>query len=295
MATLAKKENRVYEPKVWETPDCPVCGSAAHTPYERFGDRWQYQYVLCRDCQLVYLRPRPRYDADFIYEAYEFYEENDSVYSRDEAGKPQSDFQRYPDDEVLQMLEFDRNPTALLDVGCANGTFLAAAKPHYPKVFGLEVSQRMAQGVENQLGVQVFTQKFEDLDTAERFSCILMSHVIEHIPDPHLWLRKTKTVLAPGGIIVICVPNMFSLSRRVKLFFKRIGLRRGRWEAWRTPDHLYEPTVPSFRKLFEMNGYTVLHVETYSRAQPVPRSFFGKIFHKEWKQGSNLRFIVTPS
>ncbi len=49
------------------------CNSTNNRGYERFGNRWQYTYILCRSCNLVYQSTRPKYDSEFIRDAYEFY------------------------------------------------------------------------------------------------------------------------------------------------------------------------------------------------------------------------------
>lgn len=149
-------------------------------------------------------------------------------------------------DEIKQ---YDRTCSSLLDVGCCMGTFLYTAQKYYEKVYGLEVSLRMASFVERNIGIKVFLDRFENLNTNEKFSCINMSHVIEHIPNPHIWLKKAKGLLCEGGILVISVPNMFLFTRKLKLFLKYIRLRKDNWKPWQTPDHLYEPTMPSMRKI----------------------------------------------
>jgi hypothetical protein len=73
MSTKQKLENKAYIPKAWEDVACPICNSTDKQIYERFGNEWQYSYVLCHSCQLVYLSPRPKYDDEFISDAYEYY------------------------------------------------------------------------------------------------------------------------------------------------------------------------------------------------------------------------------
>lgn len=200
MATRQKLENTVYEPKEWETVTCLVCGSDEKSVYEKFGDRRQYTYVTCRACGLIYQSPRPRYDESFVYDAYEFYADGDVKF--DESGEnfmgqTRQDYER----EIAELLEFDGIRSAVLDVGCATGDFLSVAREHYRAVQGLDVSTRMANVLRKRLGIDIFTCHFDELATDQRFSCIRMSHVIEHIPNPHGWLQKAKALLASGGIV----------------------------------------------------------------------------------------------
>jgi SAM-dependent methyltransferase len=292
LSTKQQLENISYIPKEWETVLCPVCCSSDSRLWERYGNEWQYTYVLCNSCHMVYQNPRPKYDANFVYDAYEFY-------ASDEETEFQADPVKYYEvngsgykNDLRDILIYDKKRTAFLDVGCYLGSLLYYAKPYYKQVFGVEISTIMAKLAERALNVRVFTDKFENLNTNVKFSCISLSHVIEHIPNPHQWLQKAKQILDDDGIIVISVPNMFSLTRLIKLFYKRIGIRKGKWESWRTPDHLFEPTIKGMARLFELNDLQVINFYTYSRSD---HKFMSHLIHKKLYFGSNLRFIVKSN
>jgi len=290
MSTRQKLQNQAYTPKQWEEVACPVCGFLPFKIWEKFGDKLQYTYVLCKKCKLVYLNPRPLYDDDFVYDAYEFYAEADQRYNITENYyQNQTDFEKRDCDNTSA---YDLKRTHVLDVGCATGKFIYRAKAVYKKVSGLEVSKRMAHMVSTALDVEVFTDKFENFNTNEKFSCINMSHVIEHYPFPQKWLRKAKELLEEDGIVVISVPNMFSLDRLIKRIVKKAGLFKNTWEAWRTPDHLFEPTIPAMKFLFASENLTIVDYYSYSRKSAHKKSFFAKLFHKKWRLGSNLKFVV---
>jgi predicted SAM-dependent methyltransferase len=153
----------------------------------------------------------------------------------------------------------------------------------------------MARFVANKLSVKIYKEQFAELKTAERFSCIHMSHVIEHVPHPNDWLRKARELLMPDGILVINVPNMFSFSRIVKLLLKRIGVRKGTWgSAWRTPDHLFEPTISSMLFFLKKGGFEVLSIYSYSRSNMISQGIGGLLFHRLFKSGSNIRVYARP-
>jgi 2-polyprenyl-3-methyl-5-hydroxy-6-metoxy-1,4-benzoquinol methylase len=126
-----------------------------------------------------------------------------------------------------------------------------------------------------------------------------MSHVLEHIPDPNAWLRKAKSMLEKNGILVINVPHKFSISERLQHFFYRLKLKKQFSSSWndpsRTPDHLFEPTIPAMLRLLEANQYEILEYYTYSRKDPVSnKSILSKFMHRKLKLGSNLAFITRP-
>ncbi len=56
---------------------------------------------------------------------------------------------------------------------------------------------------------------FEEFSPAAPFDAIIASHVLEHVDDPVALLRRMAGWLAPGGRLVIVVPNKESLHRRL--------------------------------------------------------------------------------
>ena len=56
---------------------------------------------------------------------------------------------------------------------------------------------------------------FETFETDRRFDVIEMGFVLEHVVDPGLVLKRFSRFLAPGGRIMIAVPNAHSLHRLV--------------------------------------------------------------------------------
>lgn len=292
-STRQRIEGTPYIPEEWEAVSCPFCGHPEHSLYERYGNTWQYTNVKCLSCGLIYQNPRPKYDSSFVHDAYEYYADGEleKITCPQEYLKSES-IRKQDDDVVAEILHYDTQCTSILDVGCYTGIFLYSALKRYPKAAGVDVSSRMARFVEENLGIKVYMEKFEQIQTDEKFSCIDMCHVIEHIPNPVDWLEQSKKLLAGGGILVISVPNALSLARRFKVFLKRIGLRKGKWEAWRTPDHLFEPTIPSIIQFLDRNGFEVIHYKTYSKKKMIDPSAWGKWMHQKRYWGSNLRLFA---
>ena len=63
--------------------------------------------------------------------------------------------------------------------------------------------------------VQLERAYFEEFDTDERFDVIEMGFVLEHVNDPALVLRRFRRFLAPGGRVMVSVPNADSLHRLI--------------------------------------------------------------------------------
>lgn len=63
--------------------------------------------------------------------------------------------------------------------------------------------------------VELVHAYFEEFRTDERFDVIEMGFVLEHVDDPGLILERMKPLLAPGGRMMVAVPNAYSIHRLV--------------------------------------------------------------------------------
>jgi SAM-dependent methyltransferase len=63
--------------------------------------------------------------------------------------------------------------------------------------------------------VELVHSYFEDFDTEERFDVIEMGFILEHVVDPGIVLSRFRQFLAPGGRIMIAVPNAYSMHRLI--------------------------------------------------------------------------------
>jgi SAM-dependent methyltransferase len=294
---MRDSQTNIYTPNEWETVNCPVCNSSKHTIYEKFGSKLQYTYVLCQNCSLIYTNPRPKYNQDFIDSCYSsYYQYAENLTLKDLESIKESSLPLF-EKEFAHLMNFDKTRSAVLDIGSGMGTFLLAAKPYYETLIGLDVSEQMAKFVENTIGVPIFITQFEEYHPAIKFSLIHMSHVIEHIPNPNLWVRHAKNLLDDDGILVINVPNKMGLSYRIKHLFYKLRLKKQFSSSWndpqRTPDHLYEPTIKSFKYLINNNGLKIIDFYTYSRKDPsADKNLISKLTNRFFYWGSNLTFIL---
>lgn len=138
----------------------------------------------------------------------------------------------------------------ILEVGCATGFFLAYARNVGWEVWGIETSEYAARYARESLGLKVLTGTVSTVNLPERyFDVIMMSHVLEHFPDPLNALRQMRSWLKHDGILVIRVPDIGSLDAIVY----------GRnWEGWRIPYHLYHFSPRSLRAMLRRAGFRVL-------------------------------------
>jgi SAM-dependent methyltransferase len=107
--------------------------------------------------------------------------------------------------------ELDRRVPAgrrcLLDVGAHAGRFLHLAQRAGWAVEGVELNPRTAAHAAARTGAIVHQQNVHQLAAdGRRFSAIVLTDVLEHIPEPVKVLRTLAVLTEPGGCIAVKVP-----------------------------------------------------------------------------------------
>ncbi len=99
-----------------------------------------------------------------------------------------------------------------LDVGCNYGIMMRLAADAGYEVHGNDVQPRLVKAAREELGLEnVMLGDLLDLKLAEsHFDVITAYAVIEHVYDPIEMLREMRRLLAPGGVVRCCVPNVES-------------------------------------------------------------------------------------
>ena len=97
----------------------------------------------------------------------------------------------------------------ILELGCGFGQNLRAfMNSRYKKVSGVDVSEQAVAYCQSQ-GLPVVMGDVMQY-TGNRYDCVLMSHVLEHLPKDHVipMLRKIRNdILTEHGKLVLMVPN----------------------------------------------------------------------------------------
>lgn len=97
-------------------------------------------------------------------------------------------------------------PGTILDVGCGDGTLLDALQARGRKAIGLERESSRDD---------VLDKDLSELEGEDQYAGIILWHALEHLPDPAGAVRHAHRLLAPGGVIVIAVPNIASPQARI--------------------------------------------------------------------------------
>lgn len=146
----------------------------------------------------------------------------------------------------------------LLDIGSGPGYFLKHGKDRGWDVTGVEPSRQAAAHARS-LGLTVVEAFLDETlaPTLGQFDVIHLSEVLEHIPDPGKLLRLAHTMLAPGGLLCVVVPNDYSPVQGA--LREACGFAPW-WVA--APHHLNYFSRASLSALTERSGFDVLHTES---------------------------------
>lgn len=107
---------------------------------------------------------------------------------------------------LARRLDHIAPPGPLLDVGSGDGTLLAAMRARGRDVVGLE----REAGAEGVIAAEI--DEFED--RAGEWAGIVFWHSLEHLRDPAAAIDRAAALLAPGGVLVVAVPNLDSWQAR---------------------------------------------------------------------------------
>jgi SAM-dependent methyltransferase len=207
--------------------DCPVCHTAAR-PHGKVGD---YPLWRCLACGTEFLHPQPddaalsRIYGQHYYDAWGVKDAESAVRELKLAT-----FRQRLDCTSPWL----KTGGSVLDVGCATGYFLEAAREAGFQPFGVELSEYGAACCREKFGAgRIHAGTLEDAHFADlpdaRFDAIFMSDLLEHVRDPRRTLAQAAALLAPQGCLVITTPHargaLHTLMRRHWLHYK--------------PEHLY--------------------------------------------------------
>jgi SAM-dependent methyltransferase len=237
---------------VWEEPDCLLCGGDRRTllleaPDSHPGARglW-FAVVRCAECGLCFTSPRP--DQATIGQFYP------AGYRPHRRPRPERDGHRSsPLAFVLGRPCIERRVLGwhgrgrLLDFGCGGGVFLGRMHRQGWQVTGIDASTAAVARARADLGVPVVcgTLPHPDLEP-ESFDVVTMWHSLEHVHDPLAVLSAARRLLAPGGRLVVAVPNIDSAP------FRWFGPA---WFGLDLPRHLIHFTPLTLRRMIEKAGF----------------------------------------
>jgi SAM-dependent methyltransferase len=202
--------------------------------------------VRCRDCGLGMLPVALRGDTASAY-----------VDAEDPAYIRQTDERIRNAHRLLSLVP---SGGRLLDVGCACGFLLVAARERGFIVQGVEPSAWAANYARRQFGLDVWQGALEEAPLeAASYAVVVLADAIEHLTNPRQVVTKLHRLLAPGGRLVMLTPDLGSLVAR---------LAGAQWWGL-LDDHYHYFDRRTLRRLLEAEGFMVERVTAFGREFPL--------------------------
>lgn len=230
---------------------CPVC---RETGFKKIFTKGGLEFVECRVCGLLYINPQPSDDEISALYSEDYYR----PWGLDSDSSVVSEMKIATFDDKLSTVERFTGKGRVLDIGCATGFFLEAAKRRGWDVFGVEISPYSAEIAQGRFGKdRVFNGELTSASYEDGFfDVIFMSDLVEHVKDTDAFFKEVFRIVKVGGIIAIVTPNIKSLSYR---------LMRRSWPHLKM-EHLYYFSSSTMKMLLEREGFKPVHISTAKKA-----------------------------
>lgn len=183
-------------------------------------------------------------------------------------------------DLVRKYTVADKGNRSILDIGSGDATFLKALSQHKFNRYGLEIDRNLTASYKKEgitpISNDILTHNFKK----QKFDCITMWHVIEHIHNPQKLMQKVNSLLTKNGVFIFSTPNTDS-----------IGFQKGKenWFHLDAPRHFILYSSSSLQRLAKNNGFGI--VEKRNNWHDFPLDLFWSL-HKT--QSKYLYYFFYP-
>jgi len=251
-----------------------------------------YDVIDCRSCGFRHIDPlftdeelKKFYDGEF------YEKERPDYFDRMEADKEWW-MLRYH--YYFEMLEAHAPGRRILDIGSGPGYFLEAGRERGWQVLGFEPS-RIATDYAKARGLAVVNDFFSAAKARAHgsFDAISLSMVLEHVRDPVGLIEEARSLLVPGGLLLLISPNDFNPLQMT--LWKKLGFQP--W--WVNPKHhLNYFNTASACEFLAPRNFEILHLETsyplenflLSGRNYVGNPALGRACHNERKEFESALF-----
>ena len=265
MSACAKNQKVQWQRTDTEAVTCCVCHREGRPIY----DLDPFGVVRCPRCTMVFVSPRLNPEAlQRMYDDVAYFEGEGSVYGEPGRFSAGMFLQRQWMTGRLALAEREsRRATSgsrLLEIGCAYGLFLDAARNRGYDVTGVELSTSAADHARDRLGLSVFSSQLADAPLDGTFDVVCAWDTMEHVPDPVEFWRSIRGLLADDGVVLFSTPYFTSLPAR---------LLRTRWWTLKPTEHIWHFTPRTHRTAAAQAGMDV----TRMVLNPLSRANFGRL------------------
>lgn len=201
-----------------------------------------FRVVRCRNCTHVFCSPIPK----DIYKNYK--DVIDNEYIKHQLAR------ELTAQQVLLTIKRYVSSGTLLDVGCATGDFLTKAKEFGYSVEGVELSKWSSE-IARKKGHRIYRERLQTFSHrfSGRYDIVTLWGVIEHFENPIQEMKYIKSLLKPGGFIVVWTGDVNGLMSHL------LGRRWWYWQG----QHIQYFTKKSLNYLAKSFGFQYITTKSY--------------------------------
>ncbi|MBI3192851.1 MAG: class I SAM-dependent methyltransferase [Ignavibacteriae bacterium] len=242
-----------------EISRCRICDAQQlrQIPFGyNFNSKW-FSALECNECGIIFLDPQPTADEFKQMYSHEYFEGD---FRCGHAGSYFDDAvtESLEDNSLLQRFRKLKPAGKFLEVGCAGGAFLNAAKKVGYEVYGVEFSNDAAELARTKYGLEVVVGDVHDAKFPDNmFDVIFLGDVLEHLPNPLASVKELHRILAPKGVVI------FECPTQTNTIFSRVGfllysMLNKRATVNMPPYHVFEYRPNSMTNLINKCGLRVI-------------------------------------
>lgn len=189
---------------------CPICGGEHDCENRLVARTPERTFRRCKRCGMVYQSwtvqsVQTEYKREYFYEDYE--KQYGKTYEEDFASIKSQGKRRIENVEKVF-----KKKGSVLDIGCALGPFLDAAKDCGWKVYGTDICQDAVDYVNQKLNLPAVCGPFPDVDLKKHFGvdgfdAVTMWFVIEHFQNLDDILKAVSSLVKKDGIFAFSTPS----------------------------------------------------------------------------------------
>lgn len=142
----------------------------------------------------------------------------------------------------------------ILDVGCATGLFLSAARESGWDTMGVELSDYSSEKARREHGLSVFTGTLQSALQSgalmeDSFDAVTLWDTAEHVVEPAAVFGDAWKVLKPEGLLFVKTLNIDG---------DRAKEEGDNWHFFRPPKHLFYYSEHTLKRYFARNGFELV-------------------------------------
>lgn len=229
---------------------CPLCKNKKGRLYLKNVSSWDifgsFNYLKCNNCGLIYLSSLPKKSI-----LKKYYKNLNYWGVTKSSNKTRSENIRKTDKDysyIYNCINLHKS-NKVLDIGMGTGLFLYGLKKRGMHVLGVEVNEKIRRYAKKVFDIDsISVEKLNTKDFKNQYDLISLNNVIEHLPNPFLFLKKIKTLLNSNGKIIIVTPNSNSIGFRI---FKQ------KWYHLDPGRHIYIFNDQNIKSILKRSGFKV--------------------------------------